>query len=407
MTPLRKFDIAEGKSVGLRVALFYAAIFLIVGIHTAFLPLWLSAAGLSEGQISLIYAMPVLLRAVFTVGVSFIADRFGRHVQLLKFLSWGALLSVAVLPFRADFVTILVAFTLFALFWTTVIPLTDAVALAAARSGVANYGRMRLWGSASYIAVILVGGVVVDLFGPPAALWLFLAATASMAAASGLLPRDAVPNGAADGAYMPVIRLADLSALIRLPLVWLFLAATSLTQATHAVYYVFGTIHWTGLGIAPTAIGGLWSIGVVAEIALFAFAARIPASIGPVQLIAIGAAAAALRWSLTSLDPPLPALFALQAIHGLTFGATHLGAMQFVMRAIPPHMAATSQGIYASVSGGLAMGVAYLAAGPLYRSFGAEAFLGMAALALLALAAALLLARSWNGDGLMSPPERR
>ncbi len=39
-------------------------------------------------------------------------------------------------------------------------------------------------------------------------------------------------------------------------------------------------------------IGVLWALGVAAEIVLFAFAARLPHSIGPVTLIAIGAAGA-------------------------------------------------------------------------------------------------------------------
>jgi PPP family 3-phenylpropionic acid transporter len=210
-------------------------------------------------------------------------------------------------------------------------------------------------------------------------------------------------NGAPTG--LRAIRLGDLTALMRLPVVWLFLAATSAVQATHAVYYLFGTIHWTSIGISPTLVGVLWAVGVVAEIVLFAYAARVARHVGPVQLIAVGGAAAALRWTLTSFDPPLPLLFVLQLLHGLTFGATYLGAMNFMGRAFPPQLAATAQGIYASFSAGIAMGSAYLAAGPLYRTFGASAYLSMAALSLVALALTLALLRRWDG-GPLSAPER-
>jgi PPP family 3-phenylpropionic acid transporter len=182
-----------------------------------------------------------------------------------------------------------------------------------------------------------------------------------------------VNGGGASGAApiaMPTIRLGDLTALGRLPVFWLFLAATSAIQGAHAVYYLFGTIHWTAIGIPPTVIGTLWSIGVVAEIVLFAYAGRVARHLGPVQLTLVGGAAALFRWTATAFDPPLVLLFPLQILHGLTFGATYMGAMQFISRAFPPHMAATVQGVYASFSAGIGMGAAYLAAGPLTAPLG-------------------------------------
>lgn len=408
MPLLHKFaSLRESHDIPIRLSAFYGTSFLIMGTYVAFIPLWLRAAGLSETQIALTVAMPVVLRPVFTTVVAFFADRSGRHVALLKMLLWGALASMALLPFGSGFPMIFAAFSLFALFWTTVIPLIDAVALTAARRGVADYGRVRLWGSFGFIAVILAGGVAVDIFGPPAALWLFIASAVSAALVAQWLPDIARINGASGEAPQTgrTIRVADLKQLLGLPLLWLFLAATSAAQATHAVYYVFGTIHWTGIGIAPTVIGTLWSIGVVAEMVLFAYAWRVTQYIGPVPLMAVGAAAAVTRWTLTSFDPPLALLFLLQAMHGLTFGATYLGSMEFMKRAFPAHMTATMQGVYASFTAGIGMGSGYLAAGPLYRAFGSGAYLGMAALALLSLILAVLLLRRWDGGGLLSCPE--
>jgi PPP family 3-phenylpropionic acid transporter len=116
-----------------------------------------------------------------------------------------------------------------------------------------------------------------------------------------------------------------------------------------------------------------------------------------VQLILIGGLTAALRWTLTSFDPPFAALFVLQLTHGLTFGGTYLGTMIFMTRAFPPHVAATVQGLSSSFSAGVAIGSAYLAAGPLYRAFGAGAYLSMAGLAVVAVALTLALKRRWDG----------
>jgi MFS transporter, PPP family, 3-phenylpropionic acid transporter len=62
-------------------------------------------------------------------------------------------------------------------------------------------------------------------------------------------------------------------------------------------------------------------------------------------------------------------------------------------RAVPEGRAGTAQALYASVSGGLAMGGTILLAGPLYANFGGRAYWAMAALAAVGLIASLALRR--------------
>ena len=88
----------------------------------------------------------------------------------------------------------------------------------------------------------------------------------------------------------------------------------------------------------------LWALGVLAEIVLFAFAGRLTAAINPTMLLIIGAAGAAVRWAAMAFNPPTLALPLLQCLHGLSFGATHLGMMGFIARAAPAQLAATAQG---------------------------------------------------------------
>ena len=65
-------------------------------------------------------------------------------------------------------------------------------------------------------------------------------------------------------------------------------------------------------------------MGVLAEILLFAASARLPLVVTPLRLIGVGAAGALLRWSGMATSPPVLILFLLQALHGLSFGATFL-----------------------------------------------------------------------------------
>jgi PPP family 3-phenylpropionic acid transporter len=318
---------------------------------------------------------------------------------MLSWLAWGTLLTVVLLPFADGFPALFAIIIIFTLFWMSVIPITDSIALTAARAGEGDYGRMRVWGSISFIAMTSGGGAAIDLWGPGAAVWLYIGSASAVLLAVQWLP-DMGGKGGAGAAGLPVRtppRAADMLTLVRSPELWLFLMATSAVQAGHVLYYVFGTLHWTTQGISPTAIGALWGIGVVAEVAMFAYLRQVGLWLGPVQLVALGGAAALLRWTVTALNPPLAVLFPVQMLHGLTFGAAHAGAMQFLSTAVPPQMAVSAQGMYASITAGLAMGLASLAVTPLYRWFGGEAYFAMAVLGFLGLAFALALMRRWDG----------
>jgi PPP family 3-phenylpropionic acid transporter len=152
-------------------------------------------------------------------------------------------------------------------------------------------------------------------------------------------------------------------------------------------------VHWATLGISASWSGALWGIGVIAEILLFLYSARVLARITPVGLIALGGATAVLRWLAMGFDPSLAWLVPLQVLHGVTFGATHLGAIHYIGRAVPESQGGTAQALYASVTSGIAMGTAMLTSGPLYAAFAGRAYWVMALVALAGLAAALALSR--------------
>jgi PPP family 3-phenylpropionic acid transporter len=153
--------------------------------------------------------------------------------------------------------------------------------------------------------------------------------------------------------------------------------ATSLIQASHAVYYGFSTIDWRAAGFSGTTIGALWATAVVAEIVLFAASARLPGAIEPITFLLIGAAGAVVRWGAMALDPPGALLPFLQCLHALSFAATHLGSLAYVARAAPAGLGATAQG-YLSVSLGLVIAGATSTAGFLYARYGDGAYAAMA-----------------------------
>jgi PPP family 3-phenylpropionic acid transporter len=111
----------------------------------------------------------------------------------------------------------------------------------------------------------------------------------------------------------------------------------------------------------------------------------------------LGGAAGILRWSLMGMASSLPSVAALQILHALTFGASHLGAMHFLSRTVPLSAAATAQSLYAAVSSGLGSGLVMVVAGTLYAAYDEGAYLFMALLSAAGLLGAIGLRRGFRG----------
>jgi MFS transporter, PPP family, 3-phenylpropionic acid transporter len=182
-----------------------------------------------------------------------------------------------------------------------------------------------------------------------------------------------------------------------------FLVASGGVQAAHATFLTFGTLIWQKQGLSGGWIGALWAIGVFAEVALFAVSGWLVRTFGAVALLTAGAASSILRWAVMGLDPGLSVLVPLQILHGLTYGASHIGAIHFIGKAVPLRAAGSAQALYATVAAGLAMGFATLIAGWLYARYGVQSYFSMCIIAAVALAASLQLGRLWTGAELIDP----
>ena len=364
--------IADG--FGARLALFYAGLFVVVGIQLPFFPVWLKAKGLDAEAIGLVVATPILVRVVAVPIAARLADRRGTLRRVLVVSSAGAAMGYVLVGWAEGFAAILAAVALAAALAAPGIPLADAYALKGLPLRGRAYGPVRLWGSAAFIVATFAAGFASGYIAPTGYIWLIVAASAATAAAS-LALRPLRPGGAPERAVPRQRRL------LAMPGVLPVAVGASLIQASHAVYYGFSTLDWTGKGLSGTAVGALWALGVAAEIVLFALSPRFP-GLTPRALLILGAAGAAVRWAAMALDPPGMLLVPLQCLHALSFGASYLGAVQFLSRVAPEGEGATAQGDFSTLQGIVTAGATGLS-GVLYGSFGALAYGAMAACAIL------------------------
>jgi len=366
-----------------RLALVYAAFFLIVGWHLPLFPVWLTARGLDPASIGFVLAAMQAVRVLGTPVGTRIADRYGSLRAGIVVTTLASVVAIAALGAASGFALILMAAVTLAFVSAPVLPLTDAYGLKGLALRGKAYGPVRLWGSVAFIAANLTGGVLLDRLAPGNLIWVICAGNCALAGAAMLLPpmrEESAPRSAGPHSHL------------RQPAFLAITAAASLIQASHAVYYGFSTLDWTAKGYDGVTIGILWALGVVAEIVLFAFAGSLPHRIGPVTLILIGALGGILRWSAMTFDPPAALLFPLQLLHALSFGATHLGTMMFLSQHAPERSRAAAQGDV-STAGSLAMAAASALAGVLYGASGTAAYAAMAVAAAAGGAFVLLAAR--------------
>jgi PPP family 3-phenylpropionic acid transporter len=362
--------IRTGSSFAAGLGAFYAAFFAGAGVQLPFFPLWLEAKGLDPRWIGIVLSAPVLVRLFAVPLMTREADRRDALRAALVIASVGTVFGYALVGLAHGPVAILVAFMLASVFYTPIIPLTDAYALRGLHRHGGIYGPIRLWGSAAFIVGNLAAGLASAAILPRDLIWLIVAGSAAAAVASfALAPIESeAPSGSPQ---------MSAKALLRNPAFLAVIAAASLIQGSHAVYYVFSAIDWRAAGLDTFSIGVLWALGVLAEIVLFALAGRLPASIGPIALLSLAAVGAVIRWTAMAFEPPALLLPWLQCLHALSFGAAHLGAMGFLARAAPPGLAATAQG-YLALAMGVVMAALMALSGVLYAAYGGFAYAAMA-----------------------------
>ncbi|GGG44205.1 MFS transporter [Caldovatus sediminis] len=390
--------------------LLYALTYAAYGIEGPFLPALLAERGMSAEAIGLLLAAGTAARLLSAPLTGSLADRLGAPRLVLA----GAILASALIGcgfVLADgFVALLFVSVAVSVALAPINPLSDSLASAAAVGGSGgqeprrrfDYGVVRGVGSAAFVCGAIAAGPVVAGAGLAAVIWVNAGLLLLAALAVAALPRpgrgDAAPRPARGSAAPAKAERGSLREVLAMPLFLRLLVVTGLIQGSHALYGAFATIRWQEAGIAPEAIGMLWSVAVASEVVVFlGIGPPLLARFGPVGLAALAAAAGVVRWTVMANTALLPVQFGVQALHGLTFAALHLATMRMLAETIPSRLRATAFGVHASLGPGLAAALLTLSSGPLYGNLGAGGFWVMAALCALALPASFTLAMRGAG----------
>ena len=293
-----------------------------------------------------------------------LADRLGAKTPIVRGAALLSMLGFASFFFADSFAGFFLGMALLAFFWSASLPLVEALTFSHLGAQASRYGAIRLWGSVGFIAAVLGLGWLLDRLPLSSTLWISLVLLGGILACALALPEKREDRNEAD--HLPI---ADI--LRRREVRALFIACFFMAAA-HGALYIFYSIYLVDRGYGTTLVGLLWTLGVVAEIAVFLYLPRLFHWFSLRAILLFSFACAVLRFLMIGWGAEwLAVLLAAQLLHAATFGAYHAAAVAAVSRWFAGRHQARGQALYGSLSfgaggmlGGLLSGWAWDAVGP-------------------------------------------
>ncbi|NJD36047.1 MAG: MFS transporter [Betaproteobacteria bacterium] len=371
-----------------RLAVWYFWYFAFIGAFLPYFALYLQSIGLSAGRIAVLMSLGQLMRLLAPLLWSWLADSGGRRVRIVVASTAAALASFSVVFLTQDFVGLLIGMAVLHFFWSASLPLVEALTLGHLAAAPERYGRIRVWGSIGFIATVLGVGFLLDSAPIVAQLWVSWVLLLGTLLSALTLTEVKGHAGRVAGPILGVLRQRKVVFL---------LAAGLFMTAAHGTLYVFFSIHLVAQGYGKTLVGLLWTLGVVAEIAVFLLMPRISFRVSMRRILLTCFVLATLRFLLIGWAVEFIGVLVLaQLLHGASFGAHHAATMAALNRWFEPGQQARAQALYGSVAYGAGGLGGALLAGALWEKAGAE--LAFSASSLLALLGLVLVWRGVPGD---------
>jgi PPP family 3-phenylpropionic acid transporter len=254
------------------------------------------------------------------------------------------------------------------LFVVSIVALADSLAVERSRQG-AHYGRIRAFGSSSFVATCLLAGWWLDARGVRGGDALVPVMISTGYGLSFLAALRLAGHGAGDRPHLHDVRL-----LLGDRRLLLMLAVAGLHWMALVPYHGFFGILMQDRGFPARITSYSFLVGSAAEIAVLWLFVRLRARFGLVRILGVTFAMSALRWWLFAYTRSAFLVVALQIIHALTFGAFWASAMAWMADAVPSKLRATGQVLF-STTIGLGSMIGLGLAGRLYDATGGASVL--------------------------------
>ena len=364
-------------SIYWRLAGFYFTYFAFVAAYSSYWGLYLQSLGFAAAQIGTLMSVQQVTRIFAPTFWGAVSDRTGRPDWVIKFATAASIVAFSAVLLDTGFVWLMMVMSIAGFFWSGPLPLVEVTTLRQLGGATEQYGRIRLWGSVGFILVVSGIGVVLDYIDVARLPLLILPLMLVLLVFAWLVPGGvALEHGEEQGSIM---------AILRRPQVTVFLAACFLMTLAHGPLYVFFSIYLVDQGYSKTSVGMLWSVGVIVEILVFLYFARIQRRFSVQRIFLFCFVVAAFRFLLIAWGVRwFAVLFFAQMLHAVTFGAFHVIAMGVVHRYFSGRHQAKGQALFSGLTYGAGSMLGGLLSGFIWEPLGPGITFSLAALSALA-----------------------
>jgi PPP family 3-phenylpropionic acid transporter len=353
----------------------YFIYFGVLGIFLPYFNLYCYHLGFSGLQIGILSALRSLAMVLFPLIWGLLADRYQARKPIYILCTFLSASIWLLYLFFVDFWPMLLITAFYGIFYAPIISFLEAVTMDVLGREKKSYGRIRAWGSISFIVVVVVLGKVIDLYSVDIILILILAGSLVLAAISVAIPVFKAPK-------QDLLQPGAGSLLERRVVVFLFCAFLMLVS--HGAYYGFFSIHLEKLGHGSTFIGIAWALASTAEILVMIKSDKIFDRFSLEHVLFFSFLVAAARWLILFFAESAAVILLSQILHALTYGTFHMASILYIDQLAPGQAKTLGQAVNNALTYGLGLMVGFFINGYVYEITGSSMLFLMSALIALA-----------------------
>ena len=349
----------------------YFLYFGVLGIFLPYFNLYCYHIGFSGFQIGTLSALRSIALVLFPLVWGALADRLNKRKPIYILCIVISTVIWSLFLFTVEFWPMLLITIFYGMFYAPIISFLEAFTMDVLGKEKKSYGRIRAWGSISFITMVLVLGKVIDIYSVEVIVILILAGSIMLTIGSTRVPAIQPPK---KDRLAPGAR----SLLRRRVIVFLFCAFLMLVS--HGAYYGFFSIHLTNLGFDGTFIGICWALASTAEILVMVRSEKLFNRFSIENVLTFSFVIAAIRWLILFFASSPAVILASQILHAVTYGAFHMASILYIDRLAPQQAKTTGQAVNNAVTYGLGLMVGFFVNGYLYELMGSFALFGLSSL---------------------------
>jgi len=349
----------------------YFLYFGVLGIFLPYFNLYCFDLGFSGFQIGILSALRSVALVLFPLMWGALADRWNKRRPIYILCTIISTTIWVFYLYTIEFWPMLLITIFYGMFYSPIISFLEAFTMDILGKEKKSYGRIRAWGSISFITIVLALGKVIDLYSIDVILVLILCGSILLAIASVRIPAI---NPIKKDRTSPAAR----SLLTRPVSVFLFCAFLMLVS--HGAYYGFFSIHLASLGYDGTFIGICWALASTAEILVMIRSEKLFSRFSLENVLTFSFGVAAVRWLILFFATSPFVILCSQILHAVTYGTFHMASILFIDRLAPQQSKTMGQVVNNAVTYGLGLMVGFFLNGYLYEIMGSFALFSISSL---------------------------